>query len=127
MSGPRYDGFAPGRHAVDAYGAGGFRFSEMEHRGSILALPSGVLAWKATSPADFDEAAFAPVLAEAGEIEVLLIGTGANVVPLPEVLRWRLRDSGMRIDVMQTGAAARTYNIMLAEDRRVAAALLAVP
>lgn len=127
MTGRRYDGFAPGRHAIDAYGGGGFRFSEMAHRGSILALPSGVMAWKVASASEFDEAAFAPVLAEAAEIEVLLVGTGVNVVPLPEALRWRLRDSGMRLDVMQTGAAARTYNILLAENRRVAAALVATP
>lgn len=127
MSGRRYDGFAPGRHAIDAYGGGGFRFTDMAHRGSILALPSGVLAWDVASPHEFDEAAFAPVLAEAADIEVLLIGTGVNLVPLPEALRWRLRDSGMRLDVMQTGAAARTYNILLAENRRVAAALVATP
>jgi len=98
----------------------------MSHKGSILALPSGISKWDIDDAKALDEAAFAPVFAQAGEIEILLIGTGRNIVPLPEPLVWRLRDPGMRIDVMQTGAAARTFNILLAENRRVAAALIAV-
>ncbi|MCC5976709.1 MAG: hypothetical protein JJU21_01480 [Salinarimonas sp.] len=127
MAGPIYDGFVPGRFPIDAYGNGGFRFAEMSHKGSILALPSGISKWDVDDAGALDEAAFAQVFAEAQEIELLLIGTGRNIVPLPEPLAWRLRDPGMRIDVMQTGAAARTFNILLAEDRRVAAALIAVP
>ncbi len=126
MTGRIYDGFVPGRFPIDAYGNGGFRFAEMSHKGSILVLPSGIKAWDVDDPAQLDAAAFAPVLEEAGEIELLLIGTGRNLVPLPEALVWRLRDPGMRLDVMQTGAAARTFNILLAEKRRVAAALIAV-
>ena len=124
--GRRYDGFVPGRHLIDAYGAGGFRFAEMSHRGSILALPSGVRAWPLTSAAELNEDAFGPVFAEAAAIELLLVGTGLDVVPLGEELRWRFRDAGIRLDVMQTGAAARTYNILAGENRRVAAALIAV-
>ncbi len=126
MAGALYDGFVPGRHPIDAYGNGGFRFAEMSHKGSILALPSGISKWDVADAAALDEAAFAPVLAAAEDIEILLIGTGRNIVPLPEPLLWRLRDPGMRLDVMQTGAAARTFNILLAENRRVAAALIAV-
>ncbi len=126
MTGPLYDGFVPGRHPIDAYGNGGFRFAEMSHKGSILALPAGISKWDVDDARALDEAAFEPVFAQAGEIEILLIGTGRNIVPLPEPLVWRLRDPGMRIDVMQTGAAARTFNILLAENRRVAAALIAV-
>jgi uncharacterized protein len=122
-----YDGFVPGRHLIDAYGNGGFRFAEMSHRGSILALPSGIKAWDVSSPADFSIEAFAPVLAEADNIEVLLIGTGLDSAGLPEELRWRLRDVGIGIDPMQTGAAARTYNVLMAENRKIAAALVAVP
>lgn len=126
MAGALYDGFVPGRHPIDAYGNGGFRFAEMSHKGSILALPSGISKWDVADAAALGEAAFAPVLAAAEDIEILLIGTGRNIVPLPEPLLWRLRDPGMRLDVMQTGAAARTFNILLAENRRVAAALIAV-
>jgi uncharacterized protein len=122
-----YEGFVPGRHLIDSYGAGGFRFADMSHRGSILALPSGVKAWGVASPAEFSVEAFAPVFAEANEIDVLLIGTGRDPAPLSDELRWRFKDARIGIDVMQTGAAARTYNILMAENRKVAAALVAVP
>ncbi|WP_406858348.1 MTH938/NDUFAF3 family protein [Alsobacter sp. KACC 23698] len=125
--GARYEGFVPGRHLLDAYGNGGFRFADMSHRGSILALPSGIRAWAVTGPAELTTSAFEPVFAEEAPPEVLLIGTGLDVAPLPERLRWRFKDARIRIDVMQTGAAARTYNIMLAENRSVGAALIAVP
>lgn len=125
-SGRVYEGFVPGRYPIDAYGNGGFRFADMSHRGSILVLPSGILAWTITDPMQLDPAAFAPVLVEAAEIELLLIGSGRDVVPLDETLRWHFREAGLRLDVMQTGAAARTFNILLAEKRRVAAALIAV-
>lgn len=127
MTEPRYDGFVPGRHAIDAYGKGGFRFADMSHKGSILALPSGVKAWDATTPDEMTIASLAPVIAEAAEIELLLVGSGVDLVPLPEAVIWALRDTGMRVETMQTGAAARTYTILLGENRRVAAALLAVP
>jgi len=121
-----HDGFVPGRHLIDAYGDGGFRFAEMSHRGSILALPSGIRAWETTEPRAIDAAALRPVLAEREGIELLLVGTGLDILPLPEPLRQRLRQAGIGLDVMQTGAAARTFNILLAENRRVAAALIAV-
>jgi uncharacterized protein len=121
-----YDGFVPGRHLIDAYGNGGFRFADMSHRGSILALPSGVKAWAVADARSLTAEDFAPVLAQAGEIELLLVGTGLDIVPFPEALRWPLREANIGLDVMQTGAAARTYNILAAENRKVAAALIAV-
>jgi len=128
MSEPQYAGFLPGAHAIDGYGAGGFRFGGMSHRGSILALPSGVYAWAPAIPAEITIESLAPLFAEApGLIEHLLIGTGGAPVPLSAPLRQRLRVAGIRAEPMQTGAAARTYSILLGEKRRVAAALLAVP
>ena len=126
MSRPVYDGFVPGRHAIDAYGAGGFRFAEMSHRGSILALPSGIKAWAPTQGRGLVPENFGPVFAESDAIELLLLGTGLDVIPVSEAVRARFREAGIRLDVMQTGAAARTYNILLAENRQVAAALIAV-
>lgn len=127
MSGkPRYEGFVPGRHAIDSYGNGGFRFADMSHRGSILALPGGVHAWPVGSVTDLTPSAFAPVVAEAAAIRILLVGTGREVAFLPKAVREALREAGIGVDVMQTGAAARTYNVLLAEDRPVAAALIAV-
>ena len=121
-----YDGFVPGRHLIDAYGNGGFRFADMSHRGSILALPSGVRAWPVRSAQGLSEDDFALVLAENEAVELLLLGTGLDIVPLGEALRRRFREARIGLDVMQTGAAARTYNVLAAENRRVAAALIAV-
>lgn len=118
-------GFLPGSHAIEGYGAGGFRFGDMSHRGSILALPSGVYAWEPTRPDDLIVAAFERILQEKGAIEHLLIGTGERMLPLFD-LRADLRRLGLRAEPMATDAAARTYSILLGEKRRVAAALLAV-
>lgn len=125
---PRPSGFLPGTHAIEGYGNGGFRFGGMSHRGSILALPSGIYAWSAVVPEDIDAASLAPLFAEPpGAVEHLLVGTGPSLVPLSSLLRERLRAAGIRAEPMATGAAARTYPILLGERRRVAAALLAVP
>ncbi len=126
MPGLPLEGFVPGQHLIDAYGDGGFRFAEMSHRGSILALPSGVRAWDVSAPEAITAASLAPVLAEAGAIELLLVGTGPEIRPLSAPLRARLREAGIGVEAMQTGAAARTYNVLLAERRKVAAALVAV-
>jgi uncharacterized protein len=126
LSGRIYDGFVPGRHAIDAYGAGGFRFADMSHRGSILVLPSGIKAWTPVEGHSLLPEDFGPVFVESETVELLLLGTGRDIVPVSDEVRWRFREAGIRFDVMQTGAAARTYNILLAENRRVAAALIAV-
>jgi len=112
---------------IDAYGNGGFRFAEMSHRGSLLCLPDGIWAWPVSDPAQIDEGALGRVFAHAAAIDTLLIGTGAGVWRAPESLRNALRAVRIVLDVMQTGPAIRTYNIMMGEGRRVAAALIAVP
>jgi uncharacterized protein len=128
MNEPKYSGHLPGRYVIEGYGSGGFRFAGMSHRGSILALPSGISAWDAVEPPDISIASLGLVFAEAaGAIEHLLIGTGLTLTPLEPSLRQKLRAVGITAEPMATGAAARTYSILLAEDRRVAAALLAVP
>ena len=127
MSGGRmYEGFVPGRHPIDAYGNGGFRFAEMSHRGSILALPSGIRAWAVRSAAELSEETLAPVFREGDDLDLLLLGTGVDVAFVPQALRWRFREARIGLEVMQTGAAARTFNILVAENRKVGAALIAV-
>ena len=121
-----YEGFVPGRYLLDAYGNGGFRFAEMSHRGSILALPSGIRAWPVQTVQGLSESDLAPVLAESEAVELLLLGTGLDIASISEALRRRFREARIGLDVMQTGAAARTYNVLVAENRRVAAALIAV-
>ncbi|MGV6874898.1 Mth938-like domain-containing protein [Pseudochelatococcus sp. B33] len=122
----RYDGFLPGQHPVTAYGDGGFRFAEMSHRGSLLLLPSGVRAVEARDVGELSAASVEAIVAEEGAVELLLVGTGRDVAPLPVPLRDVLSAAGIRHETMQTGAAVRTYNVLLAEDRRVAALLIAV-
>jgi len=116
----------PEQVPIDAYGNGGFRFAGLSHRGSLLVLPSGVHGWDPVAPADIDAAALAAVADQAEEIDTLLLGTGRGLVPLPADLRAGLREVGVGVDVMSTGAAIRIFNIMLGERRKVAAALIAV-
>jgi uncharacterized protein len=116
----------PGRAPVDAYGNGGFRFAEMSHRGSILCLPSGIHGWEPADPSTLRVEDFERVLRESEGVEILLVGTGKELRPLPPGLRQAFRGAGISADPMSTGAAVRTYNVLLAEDRAVAAALVAV-
>ncbi|MFZ1814200.1 MAG: Mth938-like domain-containing protein [Rhizobiaceae bacterium] len=116
----------PGRAPVDAYGNGGFRFADMSHQGSMLFLPSGIYAWDMQSPSSFSLTAFSRILEEADAIEVLLIGTGADLLPIAPDLRSAFREHRISADSMSTGAAVRTFNVLLAEGRAVAAALIAV-
>ena len=116
----------PGRAPIEAYGNGGFRFADMSHRGSILCLPSGIYGWEPADAANLVTADFERVLAEAGDIQILLAGVGTALKPLPPALRAVFREARISADPMSTGAAVRTYNVLLAENRAVAAALVAV-
>lgn len=116
----------PGRAPIDAYGNGGFRFADMSHRGSILCLPSGIYGWGMSEADNLVPEKFERVLAEFEQIEVLLVGTGASFRPIPPELKETLRGKAISSDPMSTGAAVRTFNIMLMESRAVAAALIAV-
>lgn len=120
-------GSYPYQVPIDAYGNGGFRFADMSHKGSLLCLPSGIKAWDASAgPAALTPEDFAAVLADADKIDVLLFGTGpTHVMPRADV-RAVLSEAGIGIEPMTTGSAARTYNILLGERRKVAAAMIAV-
>ncbi|EKJ97106.1 hypothetical protein C241_02259 [Bradyrhizobium lupini HPC(L)] len=93
---------------------------------SLLLLPSGIYGWEPVDAKELSVGHFEKVLAEAQDIEVLLIGTGDGMRVLPKELRAAFKEAGISIDPMSTGAAVRTYNIMLSESRAVAAALIAV-
>jgi uncharacterized protein len=111
---------------IDAYGNGGFRFGGMSHRGSLLFFPDGVWAWPVGTVADLTEASLAPVFAQADQLDVFLIGAGRDPWTLPAPLRALFHERSISVDVMTTGAAVRTYNILLAESRRAGAGLIAV-
>jgi uncharacterized protein len=111
---------------IDAYGNGGFRIGGAPFQGSILVLPDGtVRGWSADVTALSAES-FDAVVAVSPPPEILLLGCGERAAFVPVPVRQRLRDAGIVIDAMGTGAACRTYNVLIAEERRVAAALIAV-
>jgi uncharacterized protein len=123
---PEFDARYPYETAIAAYGNGGFRFAEMSHKGSILCLPSGIYAWNATSAEALRPEDFQFVLSALEPPIAVLLGTGVSQVwPKPEIYDTFVK-SGIGLEPMSTGAAARTYNILIAEKRRIAAALIAV-
>lgn len=113
------------RQVVQGYAPGGFRVSDTEWWGSILVFPTRTVAWDVSGLADLTAGAFAPVRdASDPPIELLLVGTGRKLELLPAKLRQEIRALGFAIEIMDTGAACRTYNVLIGEERRVAAALL---
>jgi uncharacterized protein len=118
-----------GRQIIESYGEGRFRISGTAVEGSILVFPDRTLPWpvdssEAITPESLDEVARA---GEAGTVNVLLLGCGQRMAMVAPALRDRLRAAGVVVEPMDTGAACRTYNVLMAEGRQVAAALIAVP
>lgn len=116
----------PRQVLIDAHGAGGFRFAGLSHRGSLLCLPDGIWAWTVAAPADMTAESLALVLDRAESLDFFIVGTGVEPSVMPTPLRERFRDAHISVDVMTTGPAVRTYNVMLMENRRVGAALIAI-
>lgn len=120
------EGFYPQQAQIDAYGNGGFRFAGLSHRGSLLCLPSGMHAWAAVAPADVTLDSLRLVFDVADRVDVLMIGLGSDMAALDPAIRGAARERGIIIEAIGTGGAVRTYNVLLAEERAVAAALIAV-
>ena len=116
----------PRQALIEAHGGGGFRFADMSHRGSLLCLPDGLWAWPVTAPAEINGSTLARVLAQLDGLDFFILGTGAAPWIVPERLRTRFREAHVSVDAMTTGPAVRTYNVMLMENRRVGAGLIAV-
>lgn len=115
------------RQIVQGYGKGGFRVSDREWRGPIIVLPTRTIGWQVEGASSLTLAAFDPIRdADDPPIELLLIGTGVRLMMLAPRLRADLRSLGLAVDVMDTGAACRTYNVLIGEERRVAAALIPI-
>jgi uncharacterized protein len=117
-----------GRQIVESYGSGRFRVSGRVFEGSILILTDRTAAWPVADIASMtlDGLAAVAEAARAGTIDLLLVGCGARMAPIPAQVRRALRDVGVVMEPMDTGAACRTYNVLMAEGRRVAAALIAI-
>ena len=115
-----------GPQVINAYGDGGFRIGGVRHEGSVLVFPALTMPWDITVFADITAQSLAPIGQQDPAIEILLLGCGPTIKFIPAELRAALKADGVVIEGMDTGAAARTFNVLFAEERRVAAALIAV-
>jgi len=117
-----------GRQIVESYGEGRFRVSGKLFEGSVLVLTDRTAVWPVTDVASmtFESLGAVAEAARAGTIDLLLVGCGARMTPLPPEVRQAFRAIGVVMEPMDTGAACRTYNVLMAEGRRVAAALIAI-
>jgi uncharacterized protein len=119
-----------GRQLIETYGNGRFVIAGVAFEGSVLVFPRRTLAWPVRAVDELSKESLNELvegdLVERGEVDILVLGTGAHLTPIPPDLRYWLRQHGIVVECMDTGAACRTYNVLLAEERRVAAALIAV-
>ena len=104
---------------VDGYGPGFFRIGGEVIQGPVIAGPDGTRTW-----AGFEDAA--PLLALRVKVDIIFIGTGAEIAHIPADLRHQLEDADLGVEVMSSPAAARTYNVLLSEGRRIALAMIPV-
>lgn len=111
---------------IAGYGDGGFRMGESRFEGSMLITPKGFYPWNVKSKADITLESLEKIIEFVDEIEMLIIGMGETMSFLPKDVRLGLKEKGIVPEMMDTGAAARTYNVLLSEGRRVTAALIAV-
>jgi len=113
-----------GRQVVEGYGPTHFRISGQVYESAVLILPARTLPWAVGSFEDITFDSLQPVVQSAAEVELLLLGTGRRLRPPVAALRMALKAAGIGLEPMDSGAACRTYNVLMAEGRRVAAALL---
>ena len=113
-----------GRQIIESYGDDGFRISGERYPGPVIVWPESVVPWAVSGIASAAIETLDAVLSAEPPIEILLIGSGATFEMAPPTLRSAIGARGLSVESMDTGAACRTYNVLMAEDRRVAAALI---
>lgn len=116
----------PGRQVITGYGNGQFKINGEVYSTPVLVFPDRTVEWTIKPGAPITLESLNVVVEEEGEIDLLLIGCGKSQAILPAGIRDALKEASIALEVMDTGAAVRTYNVVLAEGRRVAAALIAV-
>jgi uncharacterized protein len=104
-----------------------FRISDIEYLGAVIVLPERTLPWPVDSIASVAPDDFTSLLILPRPADLLLLGCGAAMQLLPAAARAALKQAGVIVEPMDTGAACRTFNVLMGEDRRVAAALLPMP
>ena len=115
-----------GQQIIQSYTAGVFRISGISYEGAVIVTPSETMTWD-SAPATIDDLSvesFQNLIEKSDEIDVVLLGTGSKMAFVPPKLRQELSAKGLVVDVMDTGAACRTYNVLMAEGRRVVAVLM---
>jgi uncharacterized protein len=115
-----------GKQTITGYGNGQFKISGEVYTTPVLVFPDRTVVWGIKPGAPITLESLNVVLEEEGYIDLLLIGSGKKQDVLPQGIRTALKEAGIALEIMDTGAAVRTYNILLTEERRVAAALIAV-
>lgn len=116
-----------GRQRIERYGNKSFLVSGQRYEGSVLVFPEMTLPWSVAEIGALTVDSLSEVAAARPPVELLLLGMGGRFAPLAAPLRQAFAEIGLIVEAMDTGAACRTYNVLMAEDRRVAAALIAVP
>ncbi|MEP3245221.1 MAG: Mth938-like domain-containing protein [Sneathiella sp.] len=114
-----------GQQLINSYGEGGYRVSGVRYEGSVLVFPDKTEPWSVASMEDVTLDSLQAIREADPAVEILLIGCGTSMAFIEDSIRAALREKGITIDAMDSGAAARTYNVLLLEGRRVAAALIA--
>jgi uncharacterized protein len=115
-----------GRQIIKGYGDGGFTIAGNRWEGAVLVLPDRTQAWTPTELAEVTEDSLAPLLTMDEKPRLLLLGCGKRMSPVSAALRGALRAAGITLELMDTGGACRTFNVLVSEERSVAAALIAV-
>jgi uncharacterized protein len=115
-----------GKQVIESYGEGRFRISGRVHEGSVIVFPERTLTWPVADFAELKPDSLNAVAAERKSVDILLLGCGVKMQLVPRLLREKLRAAGIGIEPMDTGAACRTFNVLMSEERQVAAALIAV-
>jgi len=117
---------APGRQVIEGYGGGRFRVSGAVHEGSVIVFPDRTEPWTVTAFEQIAPDSFGGLAGASHEVDLLLLGCGPRMCLVPGAVRQPLREHGIVLEPMATGAACRTFNVLVAEGRRVAAALIAI-
>ena len=114
----------PQRQVIQSYGDGGFKISGLDHTGSVIVTALKTRSWNLGSIAEIDVKEFCAKVKCLGELNVLLLGTGSSILAPNAELRSKLQSLGISLEIMDTGAACRTFNVLVAEERRIAAVLI---
>lgn len=117
---------AEGRQLIQAYGGGGFKVAGTRYEGSILVFPEETLKWPVQTIDDITIDSLSAVADRAVDLEILIIGCGGGFQPPPKGLREALKEKGLVLEWMDTGAACRTHSVLITEERRAAAAVIAI-